>query len=139
MHMKAIYSQFVSKIESHKNKDRATVVYLHGDLGSGKTTFTKNLCMYLGLGLDITSPTFTILKQYPFELLGFKNLIHIDAYRLTSYDDLLKIKFGEYLENKENLIFIEWPSVIENDQIAPDMHIRFAHAENTEERLITID
>lgn len=139
MDMEAIYAQFVEKLESHKNKDRATVVYLHGDLGSGKTTFIKNLCAYLGLSLDITSPTFTILKKYPFELLDFKKLIHIDAYRLASYGDLLKIKFDEYLNDNKNLICIEWPSVIENDEIVPDMQIRFTHLEHEEERSVAID
>jgi tRNA threonylcarbamoyladenosine biosynthesis protein TsaE len=137
--MESIYDQFVTKIGSNQNKDRATVVYLWGDLGSGKTTFTKNLCKHLGLHIDITSPTFTILKKYAFNALGFSYLIHIDAYRLNSYDDLAKIRFEEYLQDKHNLIFIEWPSIIDTDKIAPDMHMRFAHAEDSEDRSVTID
>ena len=137
--MENIYEQFVTQLSSHKNNERATVVYLWGDLGSGKTTFTKNLCVHLGLSLGITSPTFTILKRYNFDCLGFENLIHIDAYRLNGYDDLLKIKFDEYLKDKNNLIFIEWPSIIENENLKADMHIRFNHGEMESERVITID
>ncbi len=137
--MEPIFKEFIDTLKASTNKDRATVVYLHGDLGSGKTTFTKNLCQALGLDIDITSPTFTILKKYPFQVAGFENLIHIDAYRLTSYEDLLKIKFDEYLHDPKNLIFIEWPSIIENDQIIPDIQIRFQHLKNMDERSITIE
>ncbi len=137
--MENIFDEFVYELKSVKNKDRATVVYLWGDLGSGKTTFTKNLCKHLGLTADITSPTFTILKRYDFHVEDFENLIHIDAYRLNSYDDLLKIKFEEYLKDNKNLIFIEWPSVIENENIKPDMNVRFDYVEDADRRSVKID
>ncbi len=138
--MDNIYDDFVKKTKTFKNKARATVVYLQGDLGSGKTTFTKNLCKHLDLNIDITSPTFTILKKYDFDVLGFKNLIHIDAYRLNSYQDLLKIKFDDYLKNKDNLIFIEWPEIIKDNNIKVDLVVKFKHVENNEnERKIIIE
>jgi tRNA threonylcarbamoyladenosine biosynthesis protein TsaE len=135
--MNNIFEEFLKKLRMVKNKDRATV-FLWGNLGSGKTTFTKNLCKYLDLNTDITSPTFNIIKKYPFELEDFKNLIHIDAYRLNSYNDLLKIKFDDYLIDKNNLIFIEWPSVIEDGGLKPDMDIKFDYIENIDDRVIDI-
>ncbi len=137
--MEAIYEQFIEKLNSVHNKGRATVVYLWGDLGSGKTTFTKNLSSHLGLDLGITSPTFTILKKYDFDCLGFTHLIHIDAYRLNSYDDLLKIRFDDYLQKRENLIFIEWPSVIDNANLHPDMNVRFNYVDDVNNRSVEID
>ncbi len=137
--MENIYEEFIKKLKSISKKDKATVVYLQGDLGSGKTTFTKNLCKQLGLNIDITSPTFTILKNYEFPIENFKKLIHIDAYRLESYKDLQKIKIEEYLRDKENLIFIEWPSIIENDEIKPDIVIRFDYVEDMDTRSVKID
>ncbi len=134
-----IYKEFMDKLKEIKRGDKATVVFLHGDLGSGKTTFTKRLCEYLNLDLDITSPTFTILKGYHFGVEHYKNLIHIDAYRLNSYDELLKIKFDEYLNDKENLIFIEWPSLVEHENLKADINVRFEHVEGEEGRKITID
>jgi tRNA threonylcarbamoyladenosine biosynthesis protein TsaE len=139
MFMDDIYKEFITKLKAMSGKNKATVVYLQGDLGSGKTTFTKNLCENLGLEIDITSPTFTILKSYEFPIENFKKLIHIDAYRLNSYEDLLKIKIEEYLRDKENLIFIEWPSIIENDEIKPDMIVRFDYVEDINRRSIKID
>lgn len=137
--MENIYEEFIQRLKSISNKDKSTVVYLQGDLGSGKTTFTKNLCKYLGLNIDITSPTFTILKSYDFPVESFKKLIHIDAYRLESYNDLKKIKIDEYLNDKENLIFIEWPSVIESEEIKPDVIIKFDYVEDMDKRSIKID
>lgn len=139
MFMENIFQEFLNKLKSIKKEDKATVVYLQGDLGSGKTTFTKNLTKHLGLNLDITSPTFVILKSYDFPIENFKKLIHIDAYRLDSYKDLQKIKIDDYLNNKENLIFIEWPSVISDGEIKPDIKVMFDYVEGVDERSIKID
>jgi tRNA threonylcarbamoyladenosine biosynthesis protein TsaE len=136
--MKNIFEEFLTKLRLIKNNNRATVIFLWGNLGSGKTTFTKNLCKYLDIKADITSPTFNIIKKYPFDLEGFKYLIHIDAYRLNSYEDLLKIKFEEYLNDKNNLMFIEWPSVIEDGGLKPDMDMKFDYIENIDDRIIEI-
>ncbi len=136
--MENIYEQFIQRLKKINNKNNATVVYLQGDLGSGKTTFTKNLCKYLDLNIDITSPTFTILKVYDFPVENFKKLIHIDAYRLDSYKDLQKIKIEDYLKDKDNIIFIEWPSVIEGYNIKPDIVIKFDYTEDINNRLINI-
>ena len=137
--MENIYEKFINKLKSIPQKETATVVYLQGDLGSGKTTFTKNLCKHFDLSIDITSPTFTILKSYEFPVESFKKLIHIDAYRLESYKDLQKIKIDEYLNDKKNLIFIEWPSIIESDEIKPDVVIRFDYVEDMNKRSVEID
>lgn len=127
------------KLKANKNQDRATVVFLDGDLGSGKTTFTKNLCKYLNLDIEIHSPTFVILKRYDFKIEGFESLIHIDAYRLSSYKDLEKIKFGEYLKDKNNLIFIEWPEIVKDENIKSDIVLRFEHSDDLNNRLIKVD
>jgi len=101
----------ISGIAFDKNETkRATVVGLFGDLGSGKTTFTQAVGRKLGITEFITSPTFVIEKIYKLdEKFGFKNLIHIDAYRLDSGHELSVLGFERILEDKDNLILIEWP------------------------------
>jgi len=104
---------FVKQL-SEKNENskalKATVVGLFGDLGSGKTTFTQALGKHLGVGEVMTSPTFVIEKRYDLDgKLGFKKLIHIDAYRLDSGSEILKLNLEEDLNNPDNLILIEWP------------------------------
>jgi tRNA threonylcarbamoyl adenosine modification protein YjeE len=68
-----------------KNKNGATIILLRGDLGAGKTAFVKEVAKIFEIGEEITSPTFVIEKKYKIKGNSFfKNLIHIDAYRLTS-------------------------------------------------------
>lgn len=92
----------------------ATVVALRGDLGSGKTTFTKALAAAFGIEPDsVTSPTFVIQKSFPIELAGpLDNFIHIDAYRLERPEEIEKLGWRESISNPANLIVIEWPENI---------------------------
>jgi len=85
--------------------DKATVFVLEGDLGAGKTTFVKGLEDILNI--EITSPTFNIIKRYDINYKGFKNLYHIDFYRIENVNGL---DFEDILKEKDNLIFIEWGS-----------------------------
>ncbi|MCI5108581.1 MAG: tRNA (adenosine(37)-N6)-threonylcarbamoyltransferase complex ATPase subunit type 1 TsaE [Candidatus Pacebacteria bacterium] len=96
-------------ISSLQKKDRAVVIGLFGNLGAGKTTFTKGVAKELGITEEVTSPTFVIQKTYDIPIGDFERLVHIDAYRLESGEDLKKIGFLETLKDPENLIFIEWP------------------------------
>ncbi|ALS75058.1 tRNA threonylcarbamoyladenosine biosynthesis protein TsaE [Planococcus rifietoensis] len=80
---------------------------LEGDLGAGKTTFTKGLAKGLGIERTVNSPTFTILKQYE----GRLNLNHFDVYRLENSDE--DIGFDE-LFAEEAVSVIEWAQFIED-------------------------
>ena len=81
------------------------VIALQGELGAGKTTFVQGLARALGIARPVTSPTFTLVGEYPG---GRLLLVHMDLYRLRSPDDLLTIGFPEYLERKA-LVAVEWP------------------------------
>ncbi len=85
-------------------------IALTGNLGAGKTRFVQEVAKNLDIKERVISPTFVIMKEY--KIISdkrFKKLVHIDAYRLQSEDDLKVFKIKEILENSENLIFIEWP------------------------------
>ena len=99
-------------VQNLKSGEKACVVGLSGDLGSGKTTFTQMAAKELGVIETVTSPTFVIEKIYPLDKLGagkFKKLIHIDAYRLESGKELLSLGWQEIISDPKNLILIEWP------------------------------
>ncbi len=104
---------------------KAKVLFLEGDLGAGKTTFTKALASHLGIDReDVHSPTFTLKKEYKGTHDFFKKLIHIDAYRFDSPDEVKVLRLDQDLVNKEALIVVEWPSKL-GGAINEDMTIAF--------------
>ncbi|MFA6859974.1 MAG: tRNA (adenosine(37)-N6)-threonylcarbamoyltransferase complex ATPase subunit type 1 TsaE [Clostridia bacterium] len=92
-----------------KNLLLPSVISLGGDLGSGKTTFTKGLALGLGIKEIITSPTFTIMNEYEGEK---GNLYHFDMYRLGSIEEAYELGFEEYFSEKtmKGLVVCEWAS-----------------------------
>ncbi|MFH0846263.1 MAG: tRNA (adenosine(37)-N6)-threonylcarbamoyltransferase complex ATPase subunit type 1 TsaE [Patescibacteria group bacterium] len=97
-----------------KNKKKVNILALEGDLGVGKTTLTQQIAQYFEVQDHITSPTFVILKKYKINKKDsiFKNLIHIDAYRLNSGEDLKNLGWEDLIKDFKNLIIIEWPERI---------------------------
>lgn len=83
------------------------VVLLGGDLGAGKTTFTKCVLKCLGVKSDVTSPTFTIMREYNGKRY---KIYHFDMYRLTSGQEAKEFGLEDYIysKNKNCLVFIEW-------------------------------
>ncbi len=104
---------------------KALVIGLSGDLGAGKTAFTQAIAQTLGVKEIVTSPTFIIEKIYKLHSSEFEHLIHIDAYRLESGEELLHLGWKEIISNSKNLIFIEWPEKVAD--ILPDVtkYIKF--------------
>jgi len=81
-----------------------TVIAYRGDLGAGKTAFTRGLARGLGISDPVTSPTYTIVNEY---LGGRMPLFHFDMYRLHSADDLWDIGWEDYLE-RGGVCAVEW-------------------------------
>ncbi len=85
------------------------IILYEGDMGAGKTTFTKGLAAALGITDPVTSPTFALVNEYP---EGRIPLFHFDLYRIDSYDDLYAIGFFDYLD-RGGIIAAEWSENIE--------------------------
>ena len=81
-----------------------TVIAYRGDLGAGKTAFTRGLARGLGITDSVTSPTYTIVNEY---LSGRLPLFHFDMYRLNSSDELFDIGWEDYLE-RGGVCAVEW-------------------------------
>jgi len=101
-----------------------TVIALSGDLGAGKTTFVKGLT-----GGHATSPTFTIIHQYP------GPIYHIDLYRLNSQQEAIDIGIEEYLPASDGITVIEWAEKIEPLLPANTIHIHIEITGETTRRI----
>ena len=86
--------------------EAAFVVFLDGDLGTGKTTLVKEIIFALGVKEKVKSPTFTIIEPYE---LNNENIYHVDLYRIIDPTELEIIGLREYLNESKAIIFIEWP------------------------------
>ena len=110
-----------------------TVIAYRGDLGAGKTAFTRGLARGLGCTEQVTSPTYTIVNEY---LSGRMPLFHFDMYRLASADELFDIGWEDYLE-RGGVCAVEWS---ENVADALDNAMIVTIEKTGEEnRLITIE
>jgi len=89
----------------------AVLIGMEGELGSGKTMFAQGFAKELGIHQRITSPTFVLIKKY-------RNLYHIDCYRLNKPKELLNLDFKEIISNPKNIILIEWAEKVKS--ILPD-------------------
>jgi tRNA threonylcarbamoyladenosine biosynthesis protein TsaE len=99
------------------------LVVLAGDLGAGKTTFTKSLVAALGSPDEVTSPTFTLVHHYAG---GRMPIHHVDVYRLERIGELADIGMDDLLDGR-SLTIVEWGDVVA-PQLPPDqLHLRFAH------------
>ncbi len=110
----------LSGIESSKAK----VILLDGDLGAGKTTFTKELASVMGIDKEsVNSPTFILKKEYKANHSLFRKLIHIDAYRFNVPSEAKALKLEDDLEDDSTIVAIEWPSKMK--YIRADVHLLF--------------
>ena len=94
------------------------IVLFYGDMGAGKTTFIKSICLELGVKETVSSPTFSIVNEYE----GNGNTIyHFDFYRIKSIQEAYDIGYEEYFYSG-NMCFVEWPDKI--DELLPEHYLK---------------
>jgi tRNA threonylcarbamoyladenosine biosynthesis protein TsaE len=115
-------SEIIAAIyEQHKDCD---IWLLTGDLGSGKTTFTKYLAEFLNITDTVSSPTFALINEYEIPADDrYQTLMHIDLYRLENMDELLNLGMEEILNRNDYLKIIEWPELAE-PLVDGQLHLR---------------
>lgn len=79
------------------------VILYTGEMGAGKTAFTKGVAEYFGTEEEVTSPTFALVHEYP----GRVPVFHFDLYRISGFDDLYAIGFFDYLD-RGGILAVEW-------------------------------
>lgn len=121
------------------------VLALHGDLGSGKTSFVKGLAEGLHINEIITSPTFVILKEYPIVQPEFHPrggnggfLVHIDAYRTETIDDVKSVGVEDYLNRDDVILVVEWAEKIQDILPENTININFEYIDENTRRISSI-
>lgn len=119
-------------ITTHPN---LSVVTLAGDLGAGKTTLVQALAGLCGVEEKVASPTYVIEKAYELHGQPFKRLIHIDAYRLGSCEELLALGWRERVDDSHALILLEWPERVEGCIPSGALRIKLEHVSENVRRI----
>ena len=122
--------ELAQNLESEKFPNM--VICLEGDLGSGKTVFTKGFASSLGIDEVVTSPTFNIIKEYT---SGEMDLYHMDVYRLNDVSEDIGIE--DYF-NKDGVTIIEWSDMIKDILPEERLEIRFKIVDDMEDTRIIV-
>ena len=110
-----------------------TVIAFTGDLGAGKTAFTRGLARGLGISERVTSPTFTIVNEYEG---GRLPLFHFDMYRLESSEELFDIGWEDYLR-RGGVCAVEWSENVA-DALVGALRVDIRRGEGERDRVITV-
>jgi len=130
--LRVLAGRFLRVIADKPVKDTATVIGLSGDLGAGKTAFTKCVASILDIDEIVTSPTFILEKVYIIprgSILGerYTKLIHIDAYRLESGKEMKALDWKSLLLDENNLILLEWPEKVSDALPTDTINLSFEY------------
>lgn len=143
------WSDFIQKniLPNCIKKEDACTFALVGDLGAGKTTFSKTFLHALGVKQHVQSPTFSIINSYDIPGssigsgmtgLGFTKVFHIDVYRIEDMRELEVLHIDEIFSNPQNIVVIEWADKIKAHISKSALWIYFKH-DTLETRVVEID
>jgi len=113
------------------------VLFLEGDLGSGKTTFVQGLVASFGYTEPVRSPTFALMHTYHVNHPTIKRIVHLDLYRLNDPSELRAFGLEEVIHDPQTLVLVEWPEKgFERDKLLPDKRILFCIEPNNDRTIL---
>jgi tRNA threonylcarbamoyladenosine biosynthesis protein TsaE len=116
------FNEFAKKFG--KNLKGGEVIGLIGDLGAGKTAFSKALLKSLGVKEEVTSPTFVLMIPYATKQLPL-TVYHMDLYRLNDYEEVKALGIEELFDQKGNVFLVEWADKIKNQLPKKTIYLKF--------------
>lgn len=127
---RALAATLARELSRHPPKlPHAIVVALTGPLGAGKTTFTQGFARGLGLPHTLVSPTFLMVRRYPLRRKKYRNLFHVDAYRLSkgAAKEFAPLGLFEVFADPKNIVLVEWADRIRHAVPRPAVWVSCAH------------
>ena len=112
-----------------------TILALYGDLGAGKTTFTRYLVEALGFDSRVQSPTFVIMRNYARDAGDINRVHHVDLYRLTSAGEAQDLDLAVVFEDTSAITIIEWPQIIEEQLPKETIKINFEYIDENSRKI----
>ena len=100
------------------------VLGLIGNLGTGKTTFTKRICKYFGITENVKSPTFTYVIEYT---SGRRPVYHFDVYRIMNPGEIYEIGFEDYIGEESFIVIVEWADNIIDEMPENTVYVEIEH------------
>ncbi len=128
---------FLNYAKEVYDTNKSLLISLKGDLGAGKTTFSKIIGKLLGVEENITSPTFVIQKTYQTKDVFFKKMVHIDAYRIEEEKEIVQLGIHKTLEEPNTIVLIEWPEKIPKIALESNITLEFV-VSSQDTRTITV-
>lgn len=132
---KEIAKEFAAELIKIKGNKSAVVVSLRGDLGTGKSTLTRQVLKELGVRQKIVSPTFTLMRKYKLSSRNFTAAYHLDCYRLKATSEIDHLGLRDILKNPQFIVFIEWPEMISRALPKDKINISIKHGKNENQRI----
>ncbi len=128
---------FAERVSETMPVDGVRTVLLQGELGAGKTTFSKGFLSYFNIVPHQASPTFILMRRYEAENKNVSEIYHIDAYRLSGRDDLDDLDIEKVISGSGKIILVEWPENV-SEMVWPNpVKVQFDHGDVENERTIT--
>ena len=125
----ALAEEFAGKLNAGD-----TVLYT-GEMGAGKTHFTKGIARHFGITQGVTSPTFALVNEYIGDPVS---VFHFDLFRINTYDDLYAIGFFDYFD-RDGVLAVEWSENIENALPENAVRVTIRQGTSENERIITVE
>jgi len=105
-------ARILAETLTEKPGKAAQVIALHGELGAGKTTFSKAFVRGLGSRARVLSPTFVLMKRHELKTKHYNNVYHLDCYRVEGVEEIRILNWTEIITNPKNIVLVEWPTRI---------------------------
>ncbi|MFC1595063.1 tRNA (adenosine(37)-N6)-threonylcarbamoyltransferase complex ATPase subunit type 1 TsaE [Patescibacteria group bacterium] len=119
-----------------KHKKQAEIIALTGELGAGKTVFTRGFARGLGIKNRVFSPTFVLIKRHSLKNSYFENFYHIDCYRIKKAKEISDLGWKEIAKNPKNILVIEWADKIKKILPKNSLKIQMKHKDRTKRIII---